>query len=148
MKTFLKLFVAMAVGALAGCDERFAEVSSDPQYRQMVGTRYEVVGALVAYGIREHSKAAVRYITLIPPPGIAGSEVGFNLPIKPGSRVTVLKVLKSNRWPDPDLTLEIQLTGTQMPVDAVVRIDLFRGNEGKDGAQLNPLIYHRIAPGS
>lgn len=140
------LLMLIAVCALAGGDERFADVSNDPRFRQSVGERYEVVGAVDAYGIRHHSKAPVDYVTLIPPPGIAGSEVGFRIRIEPGSTITVRKVLKSNRWPDPDMTLEVQLTGTRMPVQTVVTIDLFRGNEGDGVVQLNPRIYRRIAP--
>lgn len=121
-------------------------LSNDPRFRPSVGARYEVVGAVDAYGIRHHSKAPVDYVTLIPPPGIAGSEVGFRIRIEPGSTITVLKVLKSNRWPDPDMTLEVQLTGMRMPVETVVTIDLFRGNEGDGVVQLNPRIYRRIAP--
>lgn len=140
------LLMLIAVCALAGCDERFADVSNNPRFRQSVGERYEVVGAVDAYGIRHHSKAPVDYVTLIPPPGIAGSEVGFRIRIEPGSTITVRKVLKSNRWPDPDMTLEVQLTGTRLPVQTVVTIDLFRGNEGDGVVQLNPRIYRRIAP--
>lgn len=146
MRRILQLLMLIAVGALAGCDERFADVSNDPRFRPSVGARYEVVGAVDAYGIRHHSKAPVDYVTLIPPPGIAGSEVGFRIRIEPGSTITVLKVLKSNRWPDPDMTLEVQLTGMRMPVETVVTIDLFRGNEGDGVVQLNPRIYRRIAP--
>lgn len=146
MRRTLLLLMVIAVGALVGCDVQFTDVSKKPKFRQLVGARYEVVGALDAYGIRQHSKAEVEYTTLIPPPGIAGSEVGFRITIEPGSTITVLKVLKTNRWPDPDLTLEIQLTGTRMPVETVIRIDLFRGNEGQGIAQLNPRIYRRIAP--
>lgn len=148
MPKILLLLVVIAIGALAGCEERFADVSHDPRFRQLVGTRYQVVDAVDAYGIRHHSKAPVEYITLIPPPGIAGSEVGFRVRIEPRSTITVLEVLKSNRWPDPDLTLEIQLTGTAMPVETVIMIDLFRGNEGDGVAQLNPRIYRKIAPRS
>lgn len=146
MRRILQLLMLIAVGALTGCDERFADVSNDPRFRPSVGARYEVVGAVDAYGIRHHSKAPVDYVTLIPPPGIAGSEVGFRIRIEPGSTITVLKVLKSNRWPDPDMTLEVQLTGMRMPVETVVTIDLCRGNEGDGVVQLNPRIYRRIAP--
>lgn len=145
MRKISLLLMVILVGALVGCDEQFTDVSKDAKFRQLVGARYEVVGALDAYGIRQHSKAKVEYTTLIPPPGIAGSEVGFRITIEPGSTITVLKVLKTNRWPDPDLTLEIQLTGTRMPVETIIKIDLFRGNEGQGIAQLNPRIYRRIA---
>jgi hypothetical protein len=140
------LLMMIALGALAGCDERFVDVSDDARFRQSVGARYEVVGAVDAYGIRHHSKAPVDYVTLIPPPGIAGSEVGFRIRLAPGSTITVRKVLKSNRWPDPDMTLEVALAGTRLPVDTQIIIDLFRGNEGPGAVQLNPRIYRRIAP--
>ena len=146
MRRTLLLLMVIAVGALVGCDVQFTDVSKDPEFRQLVGARYEVIGALDAYGIRQHAKAPVEYITLIPPPGIAGSEVGFSIAIEPGSTITVLKVLKTNRWPDPDLTLEVRLTGTRMPVETEIRIDLFRGNEAKDNTGLNPRIYRPIAP--
>ncbi|MDQ2988103.1 MAG: hypothetical protein M3R60_03250 [Pseudomonadota bacterium] len=58
------------------------------------------------------------------------------------------KVLKSNRWPDPDMTLQVELAGTRLPVETVITIDLFRGNEGPATVQLNPRIYRRMAPGS
>jgi hypothetical protein len=86
MRRFLQLLLVIAVGAQVGCDVRFADVSNDPRFRQMVRTRYEASGALDAYGMRPHSKAEVEYITLIPPPAIARFEVGFAIRINPGSR--------------------------------------------------------------
>ena len=145
MRSALLLLIVGVVGTLVGCDVRFSDVSKDPKFRHLVGARYEVIGTLDAYGIRNHSKAAVEYTTLIPPPGIAGSEVGFCIAIEPKSEITILKVLKSNRWPDPDLALEVRLTGTEMLIEPV-RIELFRGNEGPGGAQLNSRIYRRTAP--
>ena len=146
MRRALLLLMAIVAGSLLGCDEQFIDVSKDPKFKHLTGTRFRVIGALDAYGIRPHSKAEVEYITLIPPPGIAGSQVGLRIPIEPGSTVTVLKVLKTNRWPDPDLTLQILLTGTRLPVEKVIRIDLFRGNEGTGDTPLNPRIYRAIAP--
>jgi len=144
MRIKLLLLIVIALGALVACQETFVDVSKDPKFRQVVGSQYTVVGRVDGYGIRQHSKAEVEYITLIPPPGIEGSEVGFRVPITLGSRITVLKVLRSNRWPDPNLTLVIRLEGMQMPVETTIIIDLFRGNEGKGLAQLNPSIYRNI----
>lgn len=144
MRIKLLLLIVIALGALVACQQKFVDVSKDPKFRQVVGSRYTVVGSVEAYGIRQHSKAEVEYITLIPPPGIEGSEVGFRVPITFGSRITVLKVLRSNRWPDPNLTLVIRLEGMQMPIETTIIIDLFRGNEGKGLAQLNPSIYRNI----
>jgi hypothetical protein len=138
MRRTLLLRMVIVVGALVGCDVQYTDVSKDPRFRQLVGGRQEVVGALDAYGIRQHPKADVEYTTLIPPPGIAGSEVGFRVTIEPGSTITVLKTLKTNRWPDPDLTLEIGLAGTRMPVETIIRIDLFRGMKGREARNRTP----------
>lgn len=145
MRSVSLLIIVGIIGTLAGCDVAFSDVSKDPKLGGLVGARYEVIGALDAYAIREHSKADVEYTTLIPAPGIAGSEVGFRIAIKQKSEITVLKVLRSNRWPDPDLALEVKLTGTSALIEPV-RIELFRGNEEQGGAQLNPRIYRRTAP--
>ena len=136
--------MVVALGLVAACDERFEDVSKDPKFKNIVGTRYEIIGSVDAYGIRAHPKAPVEYITFIPPPGIEGYEVDFRLPITPGSIITVVQVLDSNRWPDPSLTFAIELQGTKMPVEVPIRIDLFRGNEGQGRAQLNPDIYRQI----
>jgi hypothetical protein len=146
MRRMLLLLVVIVAGALVGCDEQSIDVSKDPKFKQLVGTRYEVIGALDAYGIRQHSKADVEYTTLIPPPGIAGSQIGFRIAIEPGSTIRVLKVLKTSRWPDPDVTLKVQLTGTRLPVETAIRADLFRGNEGQGNTHLNARIYRPMAP--
>ena len=144
MKKFPGLLLFITLGALVACQVRFEDVSKYPEFRHVIGSRYEVVGAVNAYGIRPHSKAEVEYITLIPPPGFDGSEIGFRVPINYGSKITVLKVLKSNRWPDPNITFVVKIEGTEMPIDSTIRIDLFRGNEGKGSLQLNPEVYQNI----
>jgi hypothetical protein len=125
-------------------EERLDDVSGEPGFRDLIGQQYELAGAVDAYGISlDYSSEHVMYIALIPPPGIAGPEVEFSVPLEPGSRVTILKVLRSNRFPDPDMTFEVRLEGTRMPVDVPVRVDLFRGNEGAGPVGLNPKIYRK-----
>lgn len=142
----LSIVGAIAMATLPACtwEQRLDDVSNDPKFKNVVGSRYVVARAVDAYGIREHSGAAVDYITLIPPPGIGGSEVGFRMPVEIGSTITVLKVYRTNRWPDPDMTLGVQVEGTRMPVDAAIRIDLFRGNEGEGEVGLNADIYRKL----
>lgn len=147
MKKILPLILA-AFGVLQGCSgEKLKDVSDDPKIKPFVGSQYEVVGLVYAYGIREHSKAPVDLITLIPPPGIEGSEVGFRTPVRVGSRITVLKVLKTNRVLDPDMDFVVRLEGTELPTEAIIRIELFRGNEGTGFLQLNPAIYRKLSVG-
>lgn len=137
----------ISLGLLLACaEEKFKDVSDDPDIRPIVGSQYEIVGPVYAYGIRNHSKAPIDLITLIPPPGIEGSEVGFKVPVQLGSRVTILKVLRTNRILDPNMDYVVKLNGTKMPAEATVRIELFRGNQGGGYLELNPAIYRRIKP--
>lgn len=148
MKFFTSLIAAAlgALGALSACsEERLTDVSQQPEFKRAVGATYEVVGTVHAYGIRRHSAAEVEYITLIPPPGVDGPEVGFRVLVEAGSRLTVRKVLKTNRLFDPNISLEVRLEGTKMPTDVTTRVDLFRGNEGKESLELNPTLYRKIS---
>lgn len=145
MSRTLIVFMGMVMSLLAACtDETFKDVSRDQKYRNVIGAEYEIVGPLIAYGIRDHPEAPVELVTLIPPPGIEGPEVGFRVPIEIGSRVTVRRVLKTNRVFDAPMTLVVELKGTQLPADSMVRIDLFRGNEGKGNVDLNSMIYRPV----
>jgi hypothetical protein len=131
---------------LLGCDERLlTDLSDEPEYKAIVGSRYEIIADLAAYGIKRELNRRAEYITLIPPPGIAGPEVEFEIPVKRGSEVTVLKIVKTNRWPDSNLTLIVRMTGTRLPIEQPIRIDLFRGNEGAAGVLINPKIYRKVA---
>ena len=138
--------MVVALGLVVACEVKFEDVSRDREFKNLVGTRYEIIGTVDAYGIRAHSKAPVEYITFIPPPGVEGSQIDFRLPIAPGSKITVLRVLRSNRLIDNNISFAIELQGTKMPVEVPMRIELFRGNEGEGRTQLNPTIYRRINP--
>ena len=103
--TKLLLTLLVALWMLLGCsDEKPKDISDESKIKRLVGGRYEVVGLVYAYGIRKHSKAPIERITLIPPPGIERSEIGFKIPVNPGSTITILKVLKTNRVLDPDIS--------------------------------------------
>jgi hypothetical protein len=132
------------VVAVACGTETRTDVSEQSSFKHLVGEEYEIVGTVIAYGLREHSAAPVDYVTLIPPPGIGGSQVGFRISVQPGSRVVVQRVFKTNRWPDPDMSYDVVLKGMPLPTDAPVRIDLFRGNEGKNPSELNPNLYRKL----
>lgn len=139
------LFSLFFLMSLAGCEQTMKDVSSEPKYGQHVGARYEIVGPVDAYGIRKHSDAPVRYVTLIPPPGIAGSEVGFVFPIKPGAQITITNVFETNRLPAKErFTFLVRLEGTPFPDQMPVMIDLLGDNQGPDRLLLNPKFYRRI----
>jgi hypothetical protein len=129
---------------LSACGEiKYVDVSTKPGYRDLSGATYTVVGAVSAYGIRKHSKAEIEYITLIPPPGIGGSQIGFQIPITVGSTLTVMNVYETNRIFDPSVSLGVKLSGTVIPENLPIRIDLMRGNQGADKLSLNTAVYKR-----
>lgn len=146
-KLAVPLFVSLL--SLFGCsDETRINVSEQEEFRRFVGIQFEVIGPVDAYGIRPHSKAEVQYVTLIPLPGIDGPEVGFRTRLPVGSKVTVQRVIKTNRMFDPSMSYEVLLEGTQLPKAIPIRLDLFRGNEGAGAMQLNPKLYRSLRSAS
>jgi hypothetical protein len=61
---------------LTACEERLRDVSTHPTYAQMIGRRYLISDEVKIYAIFGfENPAKVKYVTLHPPPGIAGPEV-------------------------------------------------------------------------
>ncbi len=137
---WLIAFIAM----LSACGEtKYADVSTKPGYRELVGATYTIVGPVDAYEIRKHSNGPVEFVTVIPPPGIEGSEVGFRIPIATGSTLTVMSVYETNRFFDSSISFGVKLTGITNPANLPIRIDLMRGNQGADKLSLNPAVFQR-----
>ena len=140
------LITTLAAILSVGCSEVvLTDVSHDPKYHDLVGSQYEIVGAVDAYGIRQHSKAPIEYVTLIPPPGIGGYEVGFRIPIERGTKLTVKKVMRTTRWFDCGIAFMVALDGTPIPVTADITLEINRGNKGDGCLELNPSIYNRLS---
>ena len=97
-------------------EEKLVDVSSQDKYRHLIGSKFEVIGRVDAYGIRDHSGAPADYVTLMPPPGIGGSQIAFVRSVPSGSKVTVTKILKTNHVFDPDKTLLVHLEALQEPI--------------------------------
>lgn len=142
-KNNILIFFIIFLQISACSKQKFKDVSSYPEFKDKIGLQYKVIGNLDAYGIREHSKSEVEYITLIPPPGIAGSEVGFEIPVAEGAKVAIVKALKSNRMFVSNITFIVFIEGMDFPKNILVRIDLFRGNEGEKEGDLNKKIYQK-----
>jgi hypothetical protein len=137
---------AIALVSSIGCgDERFEDLSRDPGFGAWIGTDYRVVGTIRAYGImdRELPENGVKFIYLMPVPGIGGPEVIFNEPVEIGSVVHIRGVFRSYTFLKTSTVLVGSLTGTQLPSTAEVRIDLglHPGNSSADGRSLNPALY-------
>ena len=140
-----RLLAVSLLSLLQGCTQESAiDVSKDPKFQARIGEEYEVIGALDAYGIRTHSGSQVQYITLIPPPGIEGPEIGYMTPVAAGSRIRILAILRTNRLFDPRMTLLVHLEGTLLPIETPIRIEMYRGNQGSDPNDLNPAVFRRV----
>lgn len=144
----LPCFVLCACAAMlaaCSCEVTYADVSHHEEYRNVVGTRYEIVGDVDAYGIARHSRAPADYIVLIARPGIAGPEVVFEAPVPKGATVTVTRVFQTNRIVfESGLSLEVELHGAGLPLRGWTLIELNRGSEGPGTAGLNPAVYRKL----
>lgn len=59
--------------------------------------------------------------------------------------MTVSKGVKTNRWPDRDTTLIVDIGGKVIFSQENVKVDLMRGDEGDGKFLLNPKIYLKLA---
>lgn len=124
--------------------ETFEDVSSRPNYQKIVGSQYEVIGSVTAFGIRKTTTAQASYITLLPNSYITGWEVAFDLRIEPTSKIIVKKVLASNRLSFDNITFEVEVIGTPLPKRVPVRIDVNLNNKGETPLSLNGRLYRKL----
>ena len=145
MKNFYKIIIFLFIAGLMGCySEKFVDISNEEGYSKLIGKTYEITGPVIGHGIRKHSNASVDYVTLMPPPGIGGHQIAFANLVPVGSKIKIVKVLKSNRLIDSDITLMIEIYEGDFTSDVPVRIDLTRGNEGSKSTLLNEKFYKKI----
>lgn len=143
-KLFIPLMLAL-FGMLSACSQvTLIDVSEVPEYKPIIGAQYEIVGDVFGYGIRDYSAAPVEYISLVPPPGFMGSQVGFKIPLKYGSKIKILKVMSANYWFECHEVFIVTMTGTSMPADLPIRLEMIGANKGDSCLQLNPSLYRSL----
>jgi hypothetical protein len=129
---------------ILGCDAKVEYRDVSERHPEILKRRYEVSGVLLAYGIRKHSQAPIDYITLMPPPGIEGKQIVDLGRLPMGTAFKVKNVLLSNRFPDSNESIIIEFDSYNFNVTVPIRIELFRGNEGRGTFELNAKIYKRL----
>ena len=152
------LFAGRALGSLAvasvllvaaGCT-RYTDrdLSATSPYSEMIGAEYEVrVDDLELYGISDvDRRTEVTSMTLVPPPGIGGSEVAFRCRVPRGTRLRIAAVRHRNLVFDNGLYYLLELPGSGVPEGIPIELELFRGNEG-EGREPNAHRYRRIGRG-
>lgn len=129
------LIVVLAVAACqAGAGE---EITSTKPYANLIGQKYSVAADLRAYGIYESlNNRKVTYISLIPPPGIGGPEVAFELNVPHGQVISILSAWQTVAG----VYYLVELPNSDLPRGIPVRLNLDGDNRG-EGADLNPAIY-------
>jgi hypothetical protein len=135
----------ICLAVFSGCTKpAVVDLSLTGQYAQVVGSEYDVISEVDAYGIYEDlDRKVIAYIELIPGVGISGPEVAFKKRIAKGQKIKVLSAWRERKLLYSDVYYVVALQDEGLPRDIQVRIGLSRGNEG-GGAELNPHVYERI----
>jgi hypothetical protein len=142
---WLKVVLALVpILLMVGCDAKVEYRDVSERHPEILKRRYEVSGVLLAYGIRKHSEAPIDYITLMPPPGIEGKQIVDLGRLPLGTIFKVKNILLSNRFPDSNESFIIEFETYKFNATVPVRIELFRGNEGRGTFELNAKIYKRL----
>jgi hypothetical protein len=124
--SFINILLGVILLIISACGEvNYVDVGSSLEYIDMVGTKYTVISPVNAFGIRKHSNAPVDYITIIPPPGIDGAQIGFKIPI------------------DSSISFGVNIDGSSVPKNLPIRVELMRGNQGLTRLSLNPSIFRK-----
>lgn len=94
MRSFFVLILAML---LLGCDQmEFDDISHEYNHENILLQNYISHMDLKIYGISSDTKKNIDYFTVVPPPGIGGTEVISEGELKQGSRIKILKIERCN----------------------------------------------------
>ena len=139
-------FAALVLAILvSGCSSGIPEnLTSEHPYSGFIGARYRVVATnLYAYGVYESlNDKKLSYITLVPL-DLSGPEFAFRRTVAPGQTITILSAWRRAVLLDSGVYYLVEVENADLPQDIPVRLEMFRGNEGRDG-DLNPEIYKRL----
>jgi hypothetical protein len=137
-----------AAMAVAGCQVGAGEeITSKKPYADVIGATYRVEGDnLYAYGVYESlNDRKVTFIELVPE-NIAGPEIAFRRKILKGQIIRILSAWHHFMLFDNGVYYLAAVENSDLPEGIPIRLGLSRGNQGV-GADLNPVIYKRVAKG-
>lgn len=133
--------------ALSGCSKamELKDVSSDKKFRNLVGRKYEIVGAVKIHTVKdlEQSDEHPDWLSIYPAPGISGTEIVSSEHLSIGQKFVVRRVLKKWTLFENVLVLEID-PETSTSLDGLpVYIPLYAGNEDEREV-LNVHLYRAL----
>ena len=115
------IFVAVIIGAFAGCEARYEDKSEMAPYNSIVGKRLEVSVPVIAYGINEslNPEGPIDYIELRSE-AIAGPEVVFSKSLSIGTLIRIDRVLAAEYFSRTLLRYEVSVLDGSFDSDTVV----------------------------
>lgn len=134
------------VFAIASCGGPAAleDLSANPDYVAVVGSRYKIVGAVIINGVidLEQSDNIIDWYSFFPSPGIIGTEVVSSADLPKGTEFAVKRILRRRTLFGRVLLLEVRLDGIALNPPAPTYIGVYGGNEGS-GLLLNEKLYSK-----
>ena len=139
------IFIAVIIGAFAGCEARYEDKSEMAPYNSIVGKRLEISVPVIAYGINEslNSEGPVDYIELRPEI-IAGPEIVFSKPLSIGTLIRIDRVLAAEYFSRTLLHYEVSVLDGSFGSDRVVIPTSEDYESGTLG--LNSAVYSEVEP--
>ncbi|WP_027950616.1 hypothetical protein [Haliea salexigens] len=143
---FSKTILALLVVVIAGCNQKFEDISSSPEFRSMIGTKYVVKKALLIHGVTpDIGQEHVQYFAITRTPGMGGPEVLSSEPLVVGSVVLVTKVERcSNCLFGSPIHIVVELIAGTLSPQVPVRIYQLRSIKENGDVFLTSEYFERI----
>ena len=138
-KYSVTVFFIVSMLLSLGCSPKdYKNVSDDEQYRNLLGAEFKSKVELLGFGITfdKNYKQIVKYVFIMPRPGIAGPEVIFTKRVPKGLNFKVIGVLKSDRLFDSSLFYIIKFSHNELfnEYNVIIKVfdDIHSQNKGLD----------------
>lgn len=122
--TATRLVTAIALSvALISCGQvPLEDVSSDPEYKSLIGTTFRTKVDMLLIGVTAdpNYKKQIDYFVLVPEPGFAGPEVVRKEKLAKGYSIRIAQVLQSKLFFVPRVIYVVEMSGTKP--EAPVRV--------------------------
>ena len=141
------LLVLLLISLLCGCYRlSYEDISSTKEGQSVIGDEYVVSGKVTLYGYRENTRSPPVSASLKAAIEIDGPEVAFGRKIKPGSRVVVVGLQRTNDIPFMTCRREllVKMLDYEVPYGVPVKISVSGKNKGENCISLNENFYTRV----
>jgi hypothetical protein len=144
--SFLKTILALLVVVIAGCNQKFEDISLSPEFSSILGTKYVVKKALMIHGVTaDIGQENVQYFAITRTPGMGGPEVVSSEPLVVGSVVLVTKVERcSNCLFGSPIHVVVELIADTLSPQVPVRIYQLQSRKDNGDLSLTSEYFEQI----